>query len=70
MLFTKLKFSPNTVILWLATLRFFYIHVLKRGRSIAETPYPNKVCTFQVYSVRKKSHGRLKPRIHPFIASC
>ena len=31
MLFTKLKYSPNTVILRLASLRFFYIHVLKRG---------------------------------------
>ena len=40
MLFTKLKFSPNTVILRLASLRFFYIHVLKRGWSIAETPHP------------------------------
>jgi integrase/recombinase XerD len=27
----------------LAALRFFYIHVLKRGWSIAETPYPKKV---------------------------
>ena len=40
-LFTK--FSPNTVGLRLAALRFFYIHVLKRGWSIAETPYPKKV---------------------------
>src|SRR5579863_10733746 len=31
MLFTELKFSPNTVILRLASLRFFYIHVLKRN---------------------------------------
>ena len=43
MLLTQLKFSPNTVILRLASLRFFYIHVLKRGWSIAETPYPKKV---------------------------
>ena len=43
MLFTKLKFSPNTVTLRLAALRFFYIHVLKRSWSIAETPYPKKV---------------------------
>ena len=42
-LFTKFKYSPNTVILRLASLRFFYIHVLKRGWSIAETPYPKKV---------------------------
>ena len=31
------------MILRLASLRFFYIHVLKRGWSIAETPYPKKV---------------------------
>jgi site-specific recombinase XerD len=42
-LFTKLKSSPNTVTLRLAALRFFYIQVLKRGWSIAETPYPKKV---------------------------
>ena len=42
-LFTTFEFSPNTVILRLAALRFFYIHVLKRGWSIAETPYPKKV---------------------------
>ena len=39
----QFKFSPNTVILRLAALRFFYIQVLKRGWSIAETPYPKKV---------------------------
>jgi len=43
MLFTKLKYSPNTVIVRLSSLRFFYIHVLKRNWSIAETPYPKKV---------------------------
>ena len=43
MLFSKLKYSPNTVTLRLAWLRFFYIQVLKRSWSIAETPYPKKV---------------------------
>ena len=43
MLFTEMKFSPNTVIVRLAALRFFYVHVLKRNWSIAETPYPKKV---------------------------
>jgi integrase/recombinase XerD len=38
MLFGKGKFSPNTVALRLASLRFFYIKVLKRHWSIAETP--------------------------------
>ena len=42
-LFTQFRFSPNTVILRLASLRFFYIHVLKRNWSIAETPYPKKM---------------------------
>src|SRR5437667_9689711 len=45
-LFTKLKFSPNTVTLRLAALRFFYMQVLKRGWSIAETPYPIKAFHF------------------------
>ena len=40
MLFTELKLSPNTVIV---RLRFFYIHVLKRNWSIAETPNPKNV---------------------------
>ena len=36
--------SPNTVVLRLAALRFFFIHGLKGGWSIAEGPYLNKVC--------------------------
>jgi integrase/recombinase XerD len=43
MLFSKLKYSPNTVIGRLAALRFFYIKVLKRHWSIAETPYPREL---------------------------
>src|ERR1700724_3447660 len=42
-LFTRWKLAPNTVTQRLAALRFFYIKVLKRGWSIAETPYPKKV---------------------------
>src|SRR5205807_9506682 len=42
-LFTRWKLSPNTVIQRLAALRFFYAQVLKRGWSVAETPYPKKV---------------------------
>jgi integrase/recombinase XerD len=37
------KLAPNTVTQRLAALRFFYIQVLKRGWSAAETPYPKKV---------------------------
>lgn len=43
MLFSKLRFSPNTVIQRLGALRFFYIKVLKKNWSVAETPYPRKV---------------------------
>ena len=43
MLLSKLKFSPNTVIQRLGALRFFYIKVLKKNWSVAETPYPRKV---------------------------
>jgi integrase/recombinase XerD len=42
-LFTQWKLAPNTVIQRLAALRFFYVQVLKRGWSVAETPYPKKV---------------------------
>ena len=42
-LFTHWKRVANTVTQRLAALRFFYVQVLKRGRSIAETPYPKKV---------------------------
>ncbi|MFY9939982.1 MAG: tyrosine-type recombinase/integrase [Silvibacterium sp.] len=37
------KLAPNTVTQRLAALRFLYIQVLKRGWSVAETPYPKKV---------------------------
>lgn len=37
------KLCPNTVAQRLAALRFFYIRVLKRPWSIAETPYPKSV---------------------------
>src|SRR4029077_13798331 len=42
-LFTRWKRAPNTVTQRLAALRFFYVQVLKRGWSVAETPYPKKV---------------------------
>jgi len=43
MLFTELKFSPNTVTLWLAALWLFYIQVFKRNWSVAETSCPKTV---------------------------
>jgi Tol biopolymer transport system component len=42
-LFTRWKLAPNTVTQRLAALRFFYVQVLKRGWSVAETPYPKKI---------------------------
>jgi site-specific recombinase XerD len=42
-LFTGWKLGPNTVTQRLAALRFFYAQVLKKGWSVAETPYPKKV---------------------------
>src|SRR6266853_1653830 len=41
-LFQKRKLSPGSVANRLAALRFFYIKTLKKGWSIAETPYPKK----------------------------
>ena len=42
-LFTRWKLASNTVTQRLAALRFFYVQVLKRGWSVAETPYAKKV---------------------------
>jgi len=42
-MFRAWKLAPNTVTQRLAALRFFYIQVLKRAWSVAETPYPKKV---------------------------
>jgi len=41
-MFRTWKLAPNTVTQRLAALRFLYIQVLKRGWSVAETPYPKK----------------------------
>ena len=41
-LFQKRKFSPGSVAVRLAALRFFYCKTLKRAWSLADTPYPKK----------------------------
>ena len=41
-LFTVQKLSPGTVTNHLCALRFFYIQILKKPWSIADTPYPKK----------------------------
>src|SRR6202007_1476547 len=38
----KRKLSAGSVTYSLAALRFFYIKTLKKGWSVAETPYPKK----------------------------
>ena len=43
LMFSRWKLAPNTVSQSLAALRFFYIQVLKRSWSVAETPYPKKL---------------------------
>ena len=50
------KLCPNTVGQRLAALRFFYVKVLKRGWSVAETPYPKSVFRFPWCLARKKWH--------------
>ena len=41
-LFKKRKLAPSSVTVYLAALRFFYTKTLKRGWSVAETPYPKR----------------------------
>jgi integrase/recombinase XerD len=41
-LFEKRKLSPGSVAVRLAALRFFYCKTLRKGWSIAETPYPKR----------------------------
>src|SRR5207302_6089451 len=43
-LFQKRKLSPNSVRLYLAALRFFYIQTLRRAWSIAETQIGRASC--------------------------
>jgi len=61
MLFSKLKYSPNTVIQRLGALRFFYIKVLKKNWSVAETPYPRKVIRLPENLLRNSSRAFLPP---------
>ena len=52
--FQKRKLSPNSVRLYLAALRFFYIQTLRRAWSIAETPYPKKTRRLPVILSREE----------------
>jgi hypothetical protein len=59
MLFTKLRYSPNTVIVRLSSLRFFYIHVLKRNWSIADGYVAPQLHTHAVvFNVTERDNGQ------------
>src|SRR5215471_16531218 len=60
LLFTRWKLAPNTVTQRLAALRFFYVQVLKRGWSVAETPYPKKVLHLPQNSYLEASQNRVR----------
>jgi len=55
MLFTRLKYSPNTVILRLAALRFFLHSRVEAWLEHRRDALPKKVRHLPGYSVRKKS---------------
>jgi hypothetical protein len=59
-LFSRGKLASNSVMQRLAALRFFYVKVLKRGWSVAETPYPKKVLHLpQVCRFRRNAGSRV-----------
>jgi integrase/recombinase XerD len=60
------KLSPNTVGQQLAALRFFYIRVLKRGWSIAETPYPKSVFRLPLVLSQKEVARLIDAAASPF----
>ena len=70
MLFSKLKYSPNTVTQRLGALRFFYIKVLKRNWSIAETPYPRKVIRLPEILSPEEVARLIDAADSPFSAPC
>jgi site-specific recombinase XerD len=53
-LFQKRKLSANSVGQHLAALRFFYIKTLRRAWSIADTPYPKKICSLPTILSREE----------------
>ena len=56
-MFRTWKLAQNTVTQQLAALQFFYIQVLKRGWSAAETPYSKKVIRLpEILSQQKVVH--------------
>ena len=70
-LFTRWKLAPNTVTQRLAALRFFYVQVLMRGWSFAETPYahrfyaepPHVELQRRLFSCQLAANSHFNPRI-------
>jgi integrase/recombinase XerD len=60
------KLAPSTVGQHLAALRFFYIQVLKRGWSTAETPYPRQVQHLPQVLGREEVAGLIQAARTPF----
>src|SRR5260370_16738205 len=65
-LFRKFKLAPNTVSQRLAALRFFYIQTLKKGWSVAETPYPKKVLHLPMILSQEKFAPLIDSTLPPF----
>jgi integrase/recombinase XerD len=66
LLFSKWKLSPNTVSQRLAALRFLYVQVLKRGWSVAETPYPKKLLHLPQVLSQKEVSQLIDAALTPF----
>jgi hypothetical protein len=60
------KLSPGTVTQRLAALRFFYVQVLKRGWSVAETPYPKKILHLPQLLSQEEVSRLIDPAEFPF----
>jgi integrase/recombinase XerD len=65
-LFKKFKLAPNTVSQRLAALRFFYIQTLKKGWSVAETPYPKKVLHLPMILSQEEVAHLINSALTPF----
>jgi integrase/recombinase XerD len=65
-MFRTWKLAPNTVALRLATLRFLYIQVLRRGWSAAETPCPKTVLHLPEILTQAEVARRIDATVTPF----
>ena len=65
-LFKKFKLAPNTVSRRLAALRFFYIQTLKKGWSVAETPYPKKALNLPMVLSQEEVARLINAALTPF----